>query len=67
MAQNVVVLLDNLEGREMVRQTCRENGILFAELQELIQVEVEQTGRNRRIGVWDAFDDILDRIEADER
>lgn len=66
MARSVVVLLDNKDGRAMVRRTCREHEILFAELKELIQVEVEQTGKQRRIGMWDSFDDILDRIEIED-
>ena len=67
MAQSIVVLLDNSEGQAMVKETCRENGILFAELQELVQVEVEQAGKQRRAGMWDSFDDILDRIATDDK
>ncbi len=66
MPRNVVVLLDNAEGRAMVRETCRANGLLFAEFQELVQAEVEQTGKQRRAGLWDSFDDILDRIQIDD-
>ena len=62
MPRSVVVLLDNTEGRAMVKDTCRANGLLFAEFQELVQAEVEQTGKQRRAGLWDSFDDILDRI-----
>lgn len=62
MSRSVVVLLDNAEGRTMVKETCRANGLLFAEFQELVQAEVEQTGKQRRAGLWDSFDDILDRI-----
>ena len=66
MPRSVVVLLDNAEGRTMVKETCRSNGLLFAEFQELVQAEVEQTGKQRRAGLWDSFDDILDRIQVDD-
>ncbi|MBC6438752.1 MAG: hypothetical protein GDA52_11660 [Rhodobacteraceae bacterium] len=73
MPRNVVMLLDNPEGRAMVKDTCKENGIHFAELQELVQAEVEQTGRQieqirrqNRARLWDAFDDILDRIQVED-
>lgn len=63
MTQNVVVLLDNPEGRSLVREECLENKIIFQEFVELVQAEVDQTGKQRKKGLWDAFDDILDRIE----
>ena len=63
MAQNVVVLLDNPEGRSLVREECIESGISFPEFKELIQAEVDQTGKQKKKGLWDSFDDILDRIE----
>jgi hypothetical protein len=63
MPRNVVVLLDNPDGRSMVKDACKEAGILFAEFQELVQAEIEQTGKQRKKGLWDDFDDILDRIQ----
>lgn len=66
MPRNVVVLLDNPEGRAMIKDACKANGMHFAELEELVQAEVEQTGKQRRAGLWDSFDDILDRIQVDE-
>jgi hypothetical protein len=66
MPRNVVVLLDNADGRAMIKETCKTNGLLFAEFQELVQAEVEQTGKQRRAGLWDSFDDILDRIQVED-
>lgn len=66
MPRNVVVLLDNTDGRTMIKEACKVNALLFAEFQELVQAEVEQTGKQRRAGLWDSFDDILDRIQAEE-
>ena len=66
MPRNVVVLLDNADGRAMIKKSCKESGLLFAEFEELVQMEVDQTGKQRRAGLWDSFDDILDRIQLDE-
>ena len=66
MPRNVVVLLDNPEGRAMIKDACKANGMHFAELEELVQAEVEQTGKQRRAGLWDSSDDILDRIQVDK-
>lgn len=66
MPRNVVVLLDNTEGRAMIKKTCKENNLIFAEFEELVQAELEQTGKQRRAGLWDSFDDILDRIQLEE-
>ena len=66
MPRNVVVLLDNADGRAMVKKLCRKNQLRFVEFEELVQAEVEQTAKQRRAGLWDSFDDILDRIQADE-
>lgn len=66
MPRNVVVLFDNAEGRAMIKEVCKENEMKFVEFEELVQAEVEQTGKQRRAGLWDSFDDILDRIQEDE-
>ncbi len=66
MARNVVVLLDNQEGRALVKDACKASGLLFSEFQELVQAEIEQTGKQRKKGLWDDFDDILDRIQVDD-
>ncbi|PYF07196.1 hypothetical protein C8J30_11926 [Rhodobacter viridis] len=63
MTQNVVVLLDNPEGRSLVRDACIANKIIYPEFVDLVQAEVDQTGKQRKKGLWDQFDDILDRIE----
>ena len=64
MPRNVVVLLDNVDGREMIKKACKSNDMYFAEFEELVQAEVEQTGKQRRAGLWDSFDDILDRVQV---
>lgn len=67
MPRNIVVLFDNPDGRAMIKESCKEHEIIFAEFEELVQAEVEQTGKQRRAGLWDSFDDILDRIQEDDK
>ena len=62
MPRNVVVLLDNREGRAMIKDACKEHGVDFERFIDLVQAEVEQTGKKRKAGLWDRFDDILDFI-----
>lgn len=50
----------------MIKDACKANDMLFGAFEELVQVEVDETGRKRRHGLWDSFDDILDRIQVDE-
>jgi hypothetical protein len=62
--KSVVVLLDNEnEGRKLVRALCRQHSVRIGEFEELVQAEIEQTGKQRKKGLWDQFDDILDRME----
>lgn len=35
MPRNVVVLLDNSEGRAMIKEACKTSGLLFSEFEEL--------------------------------
>ncbi len=65
MPRNIVMLLDNPQGQAVIKAACKADGMLFAEFEELVQAEVEQTGKQRRAGLWDSFDDILDRIQID--
>lgn len=63
MARNVVVILDKLEGRQLVKDLCRKHKVRFAEFEELVQAEVEQNGKQKKRGISESFDDILDRME----
>ena len=66
MPRSVVTLLNNEEGQAIIRSACKQEGFLFPEFTELVQAEVEQTGKRKPSGLWDSFDDILDRIERIE-
>ena len=66
MSSNIIVLLDNQTGRKMVKDACKANSLDYSEFENLLNVEVEQAGKQRRIGLWNAFDTILDRIRIAE-
>lgn len=66
MPRNVVVILDQKEGRDLVKKICKKHKIAIAEFEELVAIEVEQVGKQRKRGISDSFDDILDRISAEE-
>lgn len=66
MSKNVVILLDNPESKKMIQGICKENDLVFDVFEELVQAEAEQVGKQRKTGLSDSFDDILDRIQAEE-
>ena len=65
MPRNVVVLLDQKEGRERVKRLCKEHGVRYADFEELVQVEVNQIGKQVKRGLYEYFDDILDRLDEE--
>jgi hypothetical protein len=65
MAKHVVVLLATEEGRQTVRRRCRAEGVKISIFEELVDAELEQTGKKRKKGLWERFDDVLDRMDED--
>lgn len=65
MSRNVVVILDQKEGRNLVKRLCRKHGVRIAEFEELVLAQVNQVGKQRRRGMWAEFDDILDRMDEE--
>ena len=65
MSRNVVVLLDNPDGQALIKAACSDRGFDYSEFRDLVQAEVVQTGKQRKRGLHDRFDDILDRIQIE--
>lgn len=65
MRQHVVVLLSTEEGRALVRQVCEEAKVPPEALQDLIDAELEQVGKQRKAGLWERFDEIFDAFEIE--
>lgn len=60
MAKKVVVLLDTDDGRSLVRRKCRSAKLRIAAFEQLVDAELDQQGKQRKAGLWDEFDRILD-------
>ena len=65
MPKDAVVLFSNKEGEALVRRHCRAAGIRIADLRELVEIEADQVGRKRKDGIWDKFEDVIDRMDDD--
>lgn len=66
MPRNVVVLLNNDEGRRLVVAKCKRIGVKIAVFEDLVDAELDKQGMMRRAGLWDKFDEILDGAADDE-
>jgi hypothetical protein len=66
LRHNIVVLLDKPEGRKLIRQHCLERDFDINFMEELIDAELKQIGKQRKAGLWSDFDDILDRMDAEK-
>ena len=66
MPRNVVVLLNKDESRRLVRAKCKAIGMKIVVFEELVEAELDKQGMMRRAGLWEEFDEILDRAADDE-
>ena len=51
------------EGRKLIERHCRKAGVRVADLRQLVELEVDQVGRDRKKDLWPAFDEILDDMD----
>ena len=65
MPKDAVVLFATKEGEALVRKHCRAAGIRLADLRELVEIEADQVGRKRKAGLWEQFEDVIDRMSED--
>ena len=65
MPKDSVVLFSTKEGEALVRKHCRAAGIRIADLRELVEIEADQVGRKRKAGIWEKFEDVIDRMDDD--
>lgn len=60
--RDTVVLFSTQEGEALVRRHCRAAGIRLADLKDLVEIEADHVGRQRKAGLWDQFQDVIDRM-----
>jgi hypothetical protein len=65
MPKDAVVLFSTKEGEALVRRHCRAAGLRIADLKELIELEAAQVGRQRKAGLWEQIEDVIDRMGED--
>lgn len=64
MPRDVVVLFAQEEGKRLIRMHCRRIGLRVADLRRLVEEVVDKSNMQRRHGLWQAFDEILDAQDA---
>ena len=62
MPRGAIVLFDQREGRELIERLCRANRIPCAVLEQLLEEIIDNDARQRRRGLWQAFDSLLDSL-----
>ena len=60
MHRNTVVLLNTDEGRTLVQKKCQHIGLKMSGFEQLVEAELDQQGKQRKAGIWDSFDQILE-------
>lgn len=66
MADTGVVLFDSRIGRKILREACLRENIQITTIEDLILAELEQTGKLRKRGLHERFDEIIDNELFDE-
>ena len=64
---NGIPLFDQGDAREALKKRCREARISIKLLEDLVEAEIEQIGKQkRRRALWDRFDQLLDSASGVE-
>lgn len=62
-----IVLLRTESGRQLVERKCSAADLNIEVLEELIDVQIKQLGKQKRRGIWDDIDAVFDRWDEDRR
>lgn len=57
---NGIPLFDQGDAREALKRRCRQAGIPIKLLEDLVEAEIAQIGKERKRGLKDRFDELLD-------
>jgi len=66
MPRDAVVLFNRPEGQKLIQRHCRKAGIRVTDLRQLVELEAQQVGRDRKKDLWPAFTDVLDSMDDEE-
>lgn len=56
-----IALLQQGSGREIVAKLCRSRGLRVQALSDLVDAELAQAGKERKRGLYEHFDTVLDQ------
>ena len=62
-----IVLLRTESGRRLVEGKCNAADLNIEVLEQLIDVQIKQLGKQKRRGIWDDIDAVFDRWDEDRR
>ena len=60
MVRDVVALFVQDEGKKLIQRHCRRIGLPVADLRRLVDKVIDKSTMQRRRGLWEAFDEVLD-------
>lgn len=60
MARDAVALFAQEEGRKLINRHCRKIGLPVGDLRRLVDEVISKSTMQRRHGLWEAFDEVLD-------
>lgn len=63
---NGIPLFDQGDARDALKRRCREAKIPIKLLEELVEAEIEQIGKQRKRGLRDRFDQLFDSASGSE-
>lgn len=66
MATNIVVLLQSENGRRLVREKCKAAGLDMTLLERLIHTEIDHSGKLRKRGINEDFDNLFGELDKEE-
>lgn len=60
MPRDVVTLFAQEEGKKLIQRHCRRIGLPVGDLRRLVEELVDKSTMQRRHGLWQAFDEVLE-------
>ena len=60
MPKDVVALFAQEEGKRLIERHCRGISLPVADLRRLVEEIVDKSAMQRRRGLWQTFDEVLD-------
>lgn len=66
MPRDVVTLFAQEAGKKLIKKHCKRISLPVASLRRLVEEIVEKSTMQRRHGLWEAFDEVLDETDEGE-